>query len=128
MGGSGSNAAGYECTGTYTFDGRHYTEGVPGLVFHPAGTTVRGIVVRLGSRSVLDAPDGGGTSRRRRPGCVLPAVVLVVTLAGRGLARGDGPGGAVRRDRPGRRGDPSCRPRYGDAWPLIRTSPRCRSG
>jgi hypothetical protein len=80
MGGSGSNAAGYECTGTYTFDGRQYTEGVPGLVFHPAGTTVHGIVSDsdpgLFSTTQTVADEQASPAR-----VVLPAVVLVVTLA-----------------------------------------------
>jgi hypothetical protein len=81
MGGSGSNAAGYECTGTYTFDGRHYTEGVPGLVFHPTGTTVRGIVSAsdpgLFSTAQTVADEHASPAK-----VVLPAVVLVMTLSG----------------------------------------------
>ncbi len=81
MGGSGSNAAGYECTGTYVFEGRHYTEGVPGLVFHPAGTTVSGIVSAsdpgLFSTAQTVAHEQASPAR-----VLLPAIVLVVTLAG----------------------------------------------
>ena len=45
LGGSGSNAAGYACRGTYTIDGKHYA-GVqlPGASFHRPGSTVAAIV------------------------------------------------------------------------------------
>lgn len=45
LGGSGSNAAGYACQGTFTVDGHRYSEAIPGDSFHRAGTTVRGVVV-----------------------------------------------------------------------------------
>ena len=80
MGGSGSNAAGYECTGTYTFAGRHFIEGVPGLVFHPAGSTVHGIVSDSDPGVVLHDADGGERT------CV----------AGQGAAAGVGTGGDPR--------------------------------
>jgi hypothetical protein len=80
MGGSGSNAAGYECTGTYTFDGTHYTEGVPGLVFHPSGTTVRGIVSASDPGLFSTAQTVAG-ERASPAKVVLPAVVLAVTVA-----------------------------------------------
>ncbi len=80
MGGSGSNAAGYECTGTYTFAGRHFIEGVPGLVFHPAGTTVHGIVSDSdpGLFSTTQTVENEHASPVR---VLLPALVLVGTLA-----------------------------------------------
>ena len=34
MGGSGSNAAGYSCSGSFTVHGTHYTESLPGSGFH----------------------------------------------------------------------------------------------
>ena len=42
LGGSGSNAAGYQCRGSFTIDGRHYNEVIPGNTHRPLGTTVRG--------------------------------------------------------------------------------------
>jgi hypothetical protein len=44
LGGSGSNAAGYACQGTYTFDGKRYQEAIPGNVRRTPGTSVAGIV------------------------------------------------------------------------------------
>ena len=40
MGGSGSNAAGYSCTGSFTVDGHRYTESLPGIGFHQVGSTL----------------------------------------------------------------------------------------
>jgi hypothetical protein len=45
MGGSGSNLAGYACQGTFSVDGRRYSEVLPGGSFHRPGATVRGVVV-----------------------------------------------------------------------------------
>jgi hypothetical protein len=45
MGGSGSNVAGYACSGTYSFGGRTYAEDVPDNALHLPGTKVRGVVV-----------------------------------------------------------------------------------
>jgi hypothetical protein len=80
MGGSGSNAAGYECTGTYTFHGQRYTEGVPGSALYESGATVHGIVAASdpGLFSTTGTVDGERSSPQR---VLLPAVVLVVTLA-----------------------------------------------
>jgi hypothetical protein len=45
MGGSGSNAAGYSCSGTFTVHGSRYTESLPGTDFHHVGSTVAATVV-----------------------------------------------------------------------------------
>jgi hypothetical protein len=45
LGGSGSNAAGYNCTATYEYGGRHYAEGIPGTEqLRATGSTIKGIV------------------------------------------------------------------------------------
>jgi hypothetical protein len=44
LGGSGSNAAGYQCRGSFTIDGRHYNQIIPGSALLPLGTTVRGVI------------------------------------------------------------------------------------
>lgn len=46
MGGSGSTLAGYACTGSYTVDGKQYTESIPGSEPHDKGAAVQGITVR----------------------------------------------------------------------------------
>ena len=81
MGGTGSNPAGYECTGTYTYHGRHYTEGVPGSTLYEPGATVHGIVAD--SDPGLFSTPGTVDAEQASPARVLlPAAVLVVTLAG----------------------------------------------
>ena len=45
MGGSGSNGAGYACTGTFTFEGGRHTESIPGTAFYAPGSTLRAVVV-----------------------------------------------------------------------------------
>jgi hypothetical protein len=43
LGGSGSNAAGYACHGTFTLDGRRYSEAIPGNTFYRPRATVRAV-------------------------------------------------------------------------------------
>jgi hypothetical protein len=79
MGGSGSNAAGYSCNGTFTVHGRSYTEQLPGTAFHAVGSTLPAIVVP--SDPALVSPvsvvrDQHTSSRV----FVLPAVLLVVLV------------------------------------------------
>ena len=66
MGGTGSSPAGYECTGTYTYHGTHFIEGVPGSTYHPDRAVVgrRGGVGRPGP--AVDAVGGRGL-RTPRP-------------------------------------------------------------
>jgi hypothetical protein len=45
LGGSGSNAAGYSCHGTYTLQGHAYNESLPGSAFHRPGTTIDAVAV-----------------------------------------------------------------------------------
>ena len=44
LGGSGSNAAGDSCRGTYSFGGRRYEEAIPGNVRRTPGSSLAGIV------------------------------------------------------------------------------------
>ena len=43
LGGSGSNAAGYACNGSFTLAGHRYREAIPGNTHYRPGTTVRGV-------------------------------------------------------------------------------------
>ena len=45
LGGSGSNGAGFACTGTYSLDGHRYSESLPGTAGHAPGATVAGVAV-----------------------------------------------------------------------------------
>jgi hypothetical protein len=43
LGGSGSNAAGYACKGSFPLAGHRYTESIPGNTFYRPGATVRAV-------------------------------------------------------------------------------------
>ncbi len=45
LGGSGSNAAGYACRGTFALDGHRYNDAIPGNTLYPPGTTLRAVTV-----------------------------------------------------------------------------------
>jgi hypothetical protein len=44
LGGSGSNGAGYNCTASYDYGGRQYSQGIPGNELLATGSTIKGIV------------------------------------------------------------------------------------
>src|SRR5271156_2036342 len=79
LGGSGSNAAGYACRGTYTIDGKHYA-GVrlPGATFHRPGSTVAAIAVP-GDPALVSPASIVATEHSSAGAFVLP-VVLAATL------------------------------------------------
>ncbi len=59
MGGSGSNLAGYDCSGTYTVGGHVFTEDIPGNTLAPARYDRAWCDRAGGSRTVLDARNRG---------------------------------------------------------------------
>jgi len=80
LGGSGSNAAGYACRGTYELGGHRYNEQLPGTALHAPGTVVRALVVPgdptlVSPVSVVDAEHSSANVY------ILPAVFLVLLLA-----------------------------------------------
>jgi len=79
MGGSGSNQAGYACTGTYTVDGRRYTESIPGNDLHTAGSTVRGVTVP-GDPALLSTPDIVRAQHASWTVFIAPTALLVVLV------------------------------------------------
>jgi hypothetical protein len=81
LGGSGSNAAGYACRGTYSIDGKHYG-GVqlPGAAFYRPGSTVAAIAVP--GDPALVSPASIVASEHSSAGAfVLPAVLAAILLA-----------------------------------------------
>jgi hypothetical protein len=79
LGGSGSNAAGYSCHGTYTLDGHRYTEQLPGNTFHRPGSTVPSVAVPgdpalVSPVSIVDAQHSSSSV------FILPAVLAFVLL------------------------------------------------
>ena len=84
MGGSGSNAAGYSCTGTFTIDGKRYTESLPGTDFHKPNSTVSAVVVpndpALVSPVTIEKSEHSGLSVFLLPGILLVVLLLLVGL------------------------------------------------
>jgi len=80
LGGSGSNAAGYACRGTYTIDGKHYA-GVqlPGASFHRPGSTVAAIAVP-GDPALVSPASIVATEHSSAGAFVLPAVLAAILL------------------------------------------------
>ncbi len=78
LGGSGSNAAGYSCRGTYTLDGHRYSERLPGNDLHPPGTTVAAIAVP--GDPALVAPAAMVKTEHSSNGVFLVPVILFVIL------------------------------------------------
>jgi NADH:ubiquinone oxidoreductase subunit 5 (subunit L)/multisubunit Na+/H+ antiporter MnhA subunit len=79
MGGSGSNAAGYSCEGTFTVHGNRYTESLPGTAFHAIGSTLRAVVVP--NDPALVSPVSVESSQHTSASVfLLPAILLVVLV------------------------------------------------
>lgn len=79
LGGSGSNAAGYICRGTFTFDGQRYNERIPGDTPYRPGTEVS-VVTVPGDPALLATTAALAAERVSAKVFVLPAVLLVVTM------------------------------------------------
>jgi hypothetical protein len=79
LGGSGSNAAGYSCHGTYTLDGHSYQEPLPGNDFHRPGSTVPAIAVP-GDPALVSPASIVATEHSSAGVYVLPAILAVVLL------------------------------------------------
>jgi len=79
LGGSGSNQAGYACRGSFTLDGRRYSESIPGNILRIPGTTVRAVTVRddpalLETARALTGEQSSGKV------FVLPTILLILLL------------------------------------------------
>ena len=79
IGGTGQSPAGFECTGTYVYQGRHYTEGVPGSANLAIGSTVHGIVASR-DPALFSTPQTVASERTSVARILLPAVVLAVAV------------------------------------------------
>jgi hypothetical protein len=83
MGGSGSNTAGYECTGSYTPSDQSkktFVEGIPGSTFYRSGTKVTG-VVPSDDPGLLSTPSAVASSHTTYTLYLVGAVVLGVAAA-----------------------------------------------
>jgi hypothetical protein len=79
LGGSGSNAAGYACRGTYALEGHHYREPLPGTSFHRPGSTVAAIAVP-GDPALVSPASIVATEHSSAGVFVLPAILAVVLV------------------------------------------------
>jgi hypothetical protein len=79
LGGSGSNAAGYSCHGTYTLNGKTYSEQLPGDSFHRPGSTVAAIAVS-GDPALVSPASIVATEHSSASVFVLPIICFVVLL------------------------------------------------
>jgi hypothetical protein len=78
MGGSGSNAVGDSCVGSFTVRGRHYTESLPGTAFHHIGSHVRATVVP--NDPALVSPNKIVNSEHSSPRVFLLPLILLAVL------------------------------------------------
>jgi hypothetical protein len=79
MGGSGSNLAGYACSGTYTFAGHRYFESIPGSSFQQTGSLVRGVTV-ASDPHLLSTPALVASQRSSWHVFIAPLVLFVVLV------------------------------------------------
>jgi len=79
LGGSGSNAAGYACTGTFTLDGHRYREAIPGTALHPPGSRIRAVAVP-GDPPLLSTARAVATEHASWSVFVVPAILLAVLV------------------------------------------------
>jgi hypothetical protein len=79
MGGSGSNAAGYSCTGSFTIHGTRYTEPLPGTERHDVGSAVAATAVP--SDPALVSPNSVLRSEHSSLSVFILPLVLLVVLA-----------------------------------------------
>lgn len=92
LGGSGSNLAGYACKGTYTFDGIHYAESIPGTRLLHAGEVVPGVIVSsdpgLLSTPAVVAGQGASNNVFIAPAILFAVFLVLLVVAVRSYRRG----------------------------------------
>jgi hypothetical protein len=79
LGGSGSNLAGYACAGTYTFDGHHYDQSIPGTGLLHRGEVVQGVIVSS-DPALLSTPAAVAGQRTSNDVFIAPVIVFLVFL------------------------------------------------
>jgi hypothetical protein len=98
LGGSGSNGAGYACTGTYLFHGHRFTEAIPGDV-HLAPRSTVAAVISPSDPALVSTAAAVRTERSSWRVFIAPAVLAILDLGAIGAAL------ARRRRAPRRRVD-----------------------
>ncbi len=79
LGGSGSNAAGYVCRGTFTLGAHRYNDLIPGTADHPQGAALHAVVVRS-DPSLLATASQLTTEHASTGVYLLPAVLAGLAL------------------------------------------------
>ncbi len=80
LGGSGSNAVGSSCRGTFVLDGRRYSETIPGNALSAPGTTIRFVTIASDPGLLATARQVESEHASWRV-FILPTVLLVVLAA-----------------------------------------------
>jgi hypothetical protein len=84
LGGSGSNAAGYDCKGVFTFDGHHYVDKLPGGQFQRPGARLNEVIAR-DDPGLMGTLHSVATERTSGTVYVVPSVLALAALALLGL-------------------------------------------
>jgi hypothetical protein len=105
MGGSGSNAAGYACNGTFTLGGRRYSDAIPGNTFYRPGATVRAVTdpadpALLSTVAMVNA-ERASWRVFVLPGCLLALLVVLGGLVAERRRRAKEEAAPTRVGRPG---------------------------
>ncbi len=79
LGGSGSNQAGYDCTGTFTLRGHRYSEDIPGNALRNPGTKVSAVAV-AGDPPLLDTRHTVAAEHGSASVFIVPVILLVVLV------------------------------------------------
>jgi len=77
MGGSGSNLAGYDCTGMFTLTGHRYSDVIPGSALYSPGTALPGIVAPE-DPTLLSTPRAMAMQHASWKVFLLPTVLLLI--------------------------------------------------
>lgn len=80
LSGSGSNVAGYQCTGTFRVADHSYSEPIPGSTLYAPGTHLGGVTVP-GDPSLISTPSVVAKEHASSKVFILPAILLVVLAA-----------------------------------------------
>lgn len=81
LGGSGSNGAGYACTGSFTFDGHTYREAIPGMELRNPGSHVAAVAV-AGDPPLLSTRSAVASEHASAGVFLWPLVLLGFVAAG----------------------------------------------
>lgn len=79
LGGSGSNAAGYACQGTYVVDGTRYYQAIPGNEQHAIGSRIAAVVGQSDPR-LLSTPSILATEHTSLGVYVVPVLLLLAAV------------------------------------------------